>query len=61
MLRAVSFGVPSSRSLGQNPTIGGLAPSTLKKLNGARLTTPSGPNVVTQAMGRGVTNEASTA
>src|SRR6185436_19254636 len=57
MLRAVSLGPPSARSPGHTPTIGGELPSTLKKLNGAALTTPSGPRVVTQAMGRGVTRE----
>ena len=35
--------------------MGGAAPSTLKKLNGAALTLPSGLMVVTSAIGRGVT------
>src|ERR1035438_3014018 len=55
MFRAVSLGVPSSRSPGANARMGGAAPSTLKKLNGAALTLPSGLRVVTSAIGRGVT------
>jgi len=47
-LSAVSLGVPSSRSPGANATIGGLAPRTLKKLNGAALIFPSGLRLVTQ-------------
>ncbi len=38
---------------------GGSSQNTLKKLNGAALTTPVGPIVVTQAIGRGSTNDAS--
>jgi hypothetical protein len=39
---------------------GGSSLNTLKKLNGAALTTPVGPTVVTQAIGRGSTKPAST-
>jgi hypothetical protein len=48
-LRAVSFGWPSSRSPGQNPMIGGFAPSALKKLNGAAFKCPSRLSEVTHA------------
>jgi hypothetical protein len=39
---------------------GGSSQNTLKKLNGAALTTPFGPMVVTQAIGRGSTKEVNT-
>jgi hypothetical protein len=39
---------------------GGSSQNTLKKLNGAAFTTPVGPIVVTQAIGRGRTNPVST-
>jgi hypothetical protein len=39
---------------------GGSSQNTLKKLKGAALTTPVGPTVVTQAIGRGKTNDVST-
>ena len=35
---------------------GGSSAKTLKKLKGAAFTTPDGPTVVTQAIGRGSTN-----
>ncbi len=38
-----------------NITSGGSSAKTLKKLKGAAFTTPVGPRVVTQAMGRGST------
>ena len=34
-------------------TMGGSSPSMLNMLKGAALTTPSGPSVVTSAIGRG--------
>jgi hypothetical protein len=37
---------------------GGSSAKTLKKLNGAALTTPADPSVVTQAIGRGSTKPA---
>lgn len=40
MLMRVSFFVASRFKVGEKATIGGLAPKTLKKLNGARLITP---------------------
>src|SRR5262245_21524835 len=55
MFRSVSFLVPSCRSVGENTTTGGLALNVLKKLNGARFTTPVVPSDVTHAIGRGVT------
>ena len=39
---------------------GGSSQNTLKKLNGAALTTPVGPIVVTHAIGRGSTKDVST-
>ena len=39
---------------------GGSSQNTLKKLNGAALTTPVAPIVVTHAIGRGSTNDVST-
>jgi hypothetical protein len=56
-LSAVSFGWRSSRSPGQNPMIGGLAPSALKKLNGAAFKCPSRLSEVTHAMGLRVTSD----
>ena len=44
-LSSVSFFEPSRRSVGEKTTIGGLAPKALKKLNGARFTTPAGETV----------------
>jgi hypothetical protein len=41
--------------------MGGFPPSALKKLKGAALTAPFSFSVVTQAIGRGVTNETSIA
>jgi hypothetical protein len=43
-----------------NMQSGGSSQNTLKKLNGAALTTPVGPTLVTQAIGRGSTKEVST-
>ena len=48
---------PSGRLLMANMISGGSSAKTLKKLNGAALTTPVGPIVVTQAIGRGSTKE----
>jgi hypothetical protein len=53
----VSFFPESRLSVGEKTTTGGFAPKTLKKLNGAKLTTPEDDNVVTQAIGRGATSE----
>ncbi len=55
MLVQVSLMRPSGRLLTANMTIGGSSAKTLKKLNGAALTVPVGPTVVTQAIGRGST------
>ena len=44
------------RFAGQNMIVGGLAPTPLKKLKGARFATPSADKVDTQAIGRGVIN-----
>src|SRR4051812_50114303 len=60
MLSCVSFGRPSERRLAANMQSGGSSQNTLKKLKGAALTTPDGPTVVTHAIGRGSTNDAST-
>lgn len=57
-LRAVSFGVPSSRFPGQNISIGGSSPIMLKNEKGAALTLPFSCKVVTQAIGRGVMSAA---
>jgi hypothetical protein len=59
MLIAVSFCRPSGLRLDANMHSGGSSQNTLKKENGAALTTPVGPTVVTQAIGRGSTNPAS--
>ena len=55
MFIQVSFRRPSGRLLIANMTSGGSSPNTLKKLKGAAFTTPVGPRVVTQAIGRGST------
>ncbi len=60
MLTKVSLARPSARLLAANMQSGGLSQNALKKLNGAALTTPDGPTVVTQAIGRGSTKEVST-
>jgi hypothetical protein len=52
---SVSFFERSRRRVGENTTTGGLPLNALKKLNGARFTTPAGDTVVTHAIGRGVT------
>ena len=51
----VSFSRPSGRLLTANMQSGGSSAKTLKKLKGAAFTTPVGPSVVTQAIGRGRT------
>jgi hypothetical protein len=38
---------------GQNTTLGGFAPTPVKKLNGARFVTPDNETVETHAIGRG--------
>ena len=53
MLAAVSFKRPSFRRLMLIITIGGSSPTMLNIENGAALTTPVGPNVVTSAIGLG--------
>ena len=60
MLTTVSLTRPSGRRLAANMQSGGSSQNTLKKLNGAALTTPVGPMVVTQAIGRGNTKAVST-
>ena len=55
MLRTVSLGVSSSRFSTPSATMAGSADRQLKKLNGAALARPSGPSVVTSAIGRGTT------
>ena len=60
MLITVSLTRPSGRRLAANMHSGGSSQNTLKKLNGAALTTPVGPTVVTHAIGRGSTNDVST-
>ena len=52
----VSFGVPSGRDCKPRTTSAGSSLNTLKKENGAALTTPSLPTVVTRAIGRGTTS-----
>ncbi len=59
MLAAVSFMLPSLLTSGQISSVGGVWVTTWKKLNGARLGTPSADRLETQATGRGVTVEAS--
>jgi hypothetical protein len=59
MLTTVSLTVPSGRTLEANMHSGGSSQNTLKNENGAALTTPVGPIVVTQPIGRGSTNPAS--
>jgi hypothetical protein len=56
----VSFSRPSGRRLTASMQSGGSSQNMLKKLNGAALTTPVGPRLVTQAIGSGSTNEVST-
>lgn len=58
-LRRVSLRLPSSRRLTLTIRVGGSSLITWKKLKGARLLTPSADSVETQAIGRGVTVEAS--
>ena len=53
MFAAVSFSAPSCSRLTLIITIGGSSPSMLNIENGAALTTPSAPSVVTSAIGRG--------
>jgi hypothetical protein len=55
MFLAVSFGRPSSLKPMLTMTYNGSLPIALKKLNGARLTTPLSVMVVIQAIGRGTT------
>src|SRR5690242_4713767 len=50
----VSLATPS-REPAENMTVGGLEHTALKKLNGARLSRPSGVIDETQAIGRGTT------
>jgi hypothetical protein len=54
MLRTVSFRTPSRLFTGTNINVGGFAVTPLKNENGAKLVTPSGDIVETQAIGRGV-------
>jgi len=56
-LRGASFLDPSRRVVGEKTRTDGLAPKALKKEKGARLGTPAGERVETQALGRGVTRE----
>src|SRR3954469_15425849 len=58
MFAMVSFG--GLRHTGPNPTTGGSAQNALKKLNGARLSTPAADIVETNAIGRGTTEPIST-
>src|SRR6266568_4269121 len=51
MLAAVSLINPSGPRLEANMQSGGSLQNTLKKLNGAALTTPVGPSVVIRAVG----------
>lgn len=57
MLTSVSLTRPSGRRLIAKTHSGGSSPSTLKNENGAALTTPVSPIVVTHAIGRGSTKE----
>ncbi len=57
ILVQLSFSRPSGRLLIATTISGGSSAKTLKKLKGAALTTPVGPIVVIQAIGRGSTNE----
>ncbi len=59
MLTALSFNPPSGRSISPSTTVGGSEPIMLKKLYGAALWIPSAERLVTQAIGRGVIDEAS--
>ena len=58
-LRRVSFRLPSSRLPMLTSSVGGSSLITWKKLNGARLLMPSRDRLETQAIGRGVTVDAS--
>jgi hypothetical protein len=49
----VSFGAASGLCWSPSTISGGSSEKTLKKLNGAALTTPSRPTLVTSAIGRG--------
>jgi hypothetical protein len=60
MFASVSFSSPLGRRFTAITHSGGSSQSTLKKLNGAALTTPVGPTDVTHAIGRGSTKEVST-
>jgi len=60
MFSAVSLGVPSSRRPMPKATYSGSAHTALKKLNGARFTTPAPFKVVIHAIGRGTTSLVST-
>jgi hypothetical protein len=53
MLRVVSLAELSGLCSRPRTISAGSSEKTLKKLNGAALTTPSGPKVVTSAIGRG--------
>ena len=53
MLSAVSLSRPSLRRLTLIITSGGSSPTMLNMENGAALTTPLAPRVVTRAMGLG--------
>jgi hypothetical protein len=53
MLTTVSLLEPSGRFTGENMTLGGLAVTPLKKLNGARFAMPLLEMVDTHAIGRG--------
>ena len=55
MFADVSFIPPSGREFTPSATIEGLSEKTLKKEKGAALTTPSFDNVVTSAIGLGIT------
>jgi hypothetical protein len=52
----VSFGEPSGRDCNPRTMSGGASANTLKNENGAALTMPPGPSVVTSAIGRGTTS-----
>ncbi|MDT4871127.1 hypothetical protein FQZ97_1062410 [compost metagenome] len=58
-LRRVSLGLPSPCRLTLTSSVGGASLITWKKLNGARLLVPAGETLETQAIGRGVTVDAS--
>lgn len=56
---SVSFASPPGRSPAANITVGGRPVSSVKNEKGARLGTPAGDRVLTQAMGRGATRPVS--